>query len=561
MGGREPGTAGKAPRADRRRDAAPRGLWLLALALAALVLLAATAWYAFSAASALYNSNRILPGVYVWGMDLSGATTEEAARLLATEWGRRMIVLDAGDARWSLPLDRLGLTLDAEATAQAARAEWRHSDDPDQIRQTLRQLIASQVVRNAPVRELVRRLDPGLAAPTRAEVLPRWSFRPDVAVQTLRTLAVQMEVPPQDASIRVVDGRVEALPPVTGQALDIGAALAAVEAVAERVALAPAPTVRTSSEREPSATLRLPIVPLEPTIADVSATAAAAAQLLAEPVTVRLWDPVTDEYFTRTVPPAELSRWLAFHIAPGSPSEITWSVSEEAVVETLRALEEELGGGRYLDRTSAVPALMEAFQSSRRTVRQRLHHFDRTHTVKAGETLSSIGEDYGMPYPWILKANPGLGDTLRIGQQITIPSQDNLLPLPPVEGKRIKVSLSGQKMQATEGGALKWEWPVSTGIKSSPTNPGVYQIQTHEEMAYAAQWDLYMPYFMGIYRPVPGQDFMNGFHGFPSRDRRQLLWTKNLGRPVTYGCILLSTENAKTLYEWAEAGVVVEIVK
>ncbi len=561
MGGPQPGTAGAAPRPVRGPKGSPRGLWLLALVLAVLVLLAAAGWYAFSAGAGLYYSNRVLPGVYVWGMDLGGMTTDEAARHLATEWGRRTILLDAGDSRWSLPLDRLGLAFDAAATAQAARAEWRHRDDPDQTRKAVRQIIASQVVRNAPVRDLVRRFDPGLAAPTRVEVLPRWSFRPDVAVQTLRTLANQMEIPPQDASIRVVDGRVEALPSVTGQALDIGATLAALEVMAERVALAPAPTVRTSAEREASATLRLAIVPLQPTIADVSETAEEAGQLLAEPITVRLWDPVTDERFTWTIPPAELSRWLAFHIKPGAPSAITWSVSEEAVVETLRAQEEALGGGRYLDRGSAVPALLEAFQSSRREVRQRLYHFDRTHTVKAGETLSSIGEDYGMPYPWILKANPGLGDTLRIGQQITIPSQDNLLPLPPVEGKRIVVSLSGQKMQATENGAVKWEWPVSTGIKSSPTNPGVYQIQTHEEMAYAGQWNLYMPYFMGIYRPVPGQDTMNGFHGFPSRDRRQLLWTKDLGRPVTYGCILLSTENAKTLYDWAEEGVIVEIVK
>ena len=34
----------------------------------------------------------------------------------------------------------------------------------------------------------------------------------------------------------------------------------------------------------------------------------------------------------------------------------------------------------------------------------------------------------------------------------------------------------------------------------------------------------------------------------------------DLGRPVTYGCILLSSENAQTLYNWAEAGVVVEVI-
>ena len=54
-------------------------------------------------------------------------------------------------------------------------------------------------------------------------------------------------------------------------------------------------------------------------------------------------------------------------------------------------------------------------------------------------------------------------------------------------------------------------------------------------------------------------DFMNGFHGFPTRGGATLLWTGNLGQPVTYGCILISTDNAIALYGWAQDGVVVEI--
>ncbi|MFN2137341.1 MAG: L,D-transpeptidase, partial [Candidatus Promineifilaceae bacterium] len=57
----------------------------------------------------------------------------------------------------------------------------------------------------------------------------------------------------------------------------------------------------------------------------------------------------------------------------------------------------------------------------------------------------------------------------------------------------------------------------------------------------------------------PTSDFMNGFHGFPTRDGFNLLWTGDLGHPVTYGCILLSSENAQQLYDWADEGVVVEI--
>jgi lipoprotein-anchoring transpeptidase ErfK/SrfK len=87
----------------------------------------------------------------------------------------------------------------------------------------------------------------------------------------------------------------------------------------------------------------------------------------------------------------------------------------------------------------------------------------------------------------------------------------------------------------------------------------VFQVQTHEPRAYAENWNLWMPNFMGIYRPVPTLGFMNGFHGFPTRNGATLLWTGDLGHPVTYGCILLSSDNAATLYDWAEAGVVVEV--
>jgi lipoprotein-anchoring transpeptidase ErfK/SrfK len=114
-------------------------------------------------------------------------------------------------------------------------------------------------------------------------------------------------------------------------------------------------------------------------------------------------------------------------------------------------------------------------------------------------------------------------------------------------------------MRVYENGTLKWDWVASTGINSSPTWPGIYQIISHELNAYAANWDLYMPHFMGVYNPIPGEDFTNGIHGFPTRGGGQLLWENDLGYRVTYGCILLSNENATTLYNWAQAGVVVEI--
>jgi LysM repeat protein len=218
-----------------------------------------------------------------------------------------------------------------------------------------------------------------------------------------------------------------------------------------------------------------------------------------------------------------------------------------------------LGADRYLALDGAVAAVRETISVQSGDVRLRIYHHERQHIVQSGDTLAKLARDYGIPYPWIQQANPGMGETLYAGQVVTIPSPDALLPLPVIENKRIVVSLSEQKVWAYENGAVKWEWPVSTGIPSSPTSPGVFQVQTHEPNAYASQWNLWMPYFVGIYRPVPVSDFMNGFHGFPTRGQSRLLWTNDLGHPVTYGCILVSTENAVALYEWAEEGVVVEV--
>jgi lipoprotein-anchoring transpeptidase ErfK/SrfK len=158
------------------------------------------------------------------------------------------------------------------------------------------------------------------------------------------------------------------------------------------------------------------------------------------------------------------------------------------------------------------------------------------------------------------EANPEINvDALTVGQTLTLPSKDILVPLNPIPSKRIVVSRSQQHLWAYENGQIIFDWVISTGLPSSPTALGVFQVQTHEPNAYADQWNLYMPHFMGFYHPGPNMDLMNGFHGFPTRGGGYLLWSDDLGHPVTYGCVLLSLENAETLYNWAEEGVVVEV--
>ncbi len=497
----------------------------------------------------IYGGNRILAGVEVLGRSLSGRTTADAAARLDDEWRSRRVVLEAAQAdgtvkTWTLSPVQVGALLDAQATAEQAYEVGREELQPETIGALSRRLLASTGF--VPVQ-----VQPAVIAPV-------WRFDSEAAAGTLRMLANELEVPVQNAGVQVVDGRIETTPATTGRSLDIAAALAALEAYPWDRALA-----------QPGEALRfaLPIVEHPAAITDVSALVAEVSPLLAQPIAIRLYDAVRNERAEWTAQPADMGRWLAFGVAASAEGSeaatnaLTWSVDEARVAEWLAEQSAAFGDERFVAASDAVPLLVDAFKARQSAISTRISHGEREHLVQSGETLSSIAFDYGIPYPYIQALNPETAEGLFAGQTIRIPSQDVMLPLPAIENKRIVISLSKQTVQVYENGQLKWDWTGSTGLPDSPTSPGVFQVQSHEEMAYAANWDLYMPWFMGIYRPVPGQEFMNGFHGFPSRDRRQLLWTRNLGRPVTYGCILLSTENAKLLYDWAEVGVVVEIVK
>jgi hypothetical protein len=66
-----------------------------------------------------------------------------------------------------------------------------------------------------------------------------------------------------------------------------------------------------------------------------------------------------------------------------------------------------------------------------------------------------------------------------------------------------------------------------------------------------------MPYFLAVYPAGGGVE--NGFHELPILANGQRLWAGSLGRPASFGCIILGIPEAETLYNWAEIGVVVVI--
>jgi lipoprotein-anchoring transpeptidase ErfK/SrfK len=498
---------------NHRRKWPSQGRLLLATVFLFLVSLMALVGLT-STTLLFFYSDYIYPNVRVANFTIGTLTTEQATVALAQQLPAQEVLLVHSSGAWPVTVADLGLTMDFEATVEQAHEVGRTISG-------LRQAASGEL-----------------------EVEPVWMLDANQATDLLARLAPEVGVEPQNARVVIEGGQARALPAQEGLALDLEMTLNYLKAN-------PTEVVRTG---------RLPLAtyPVAAQITDAEVFVSEAQRYLSKEVTVRAFDPIANETAEWEIGPRDWQEWLSLVVTPGDREPYSWMVDEHKAQQYLASAWPWLGEQRYLDADEIVPQMIDVLTSGRTGIDVRVYHQPLQHTVRPGESYSSIGYNYGIPYPWIQQANPGI-DTLSVGDVVTVPSPDDMLPLPVVTDKRVVVSISQQRAWVYEDGQIKWEWPVSTGISSSPTSPGIFQIQSHEQEAYANNWDLNMPHFMGIYRPVPTSDFMNGFHGFPNRDGFNLLWTGDLGTPVTYGCILLSSENAQALYNWAEEGVVVEI--
>ena len=487
--------------------------WWLIAPVAILAILIMSTCAALTLGIGLIYSGGILPGVSSAGVALGSLSQAEAAQTLQAEW--QSLILRDGERTWTFNPALLGITIDAEATARAAYQQGRSQG------KALQAILGD------------------------VNVPPVISVDLVMATVTLDELAPRFELPAENAGVQLVNGQVEATLPRTGRKLDVVKLVTQLEADIEAEIA--------------DGVLDLPMLDVPPTVTDATPMLAAASALLSSPLQITAFDPIANQNLSWSLPPEQWSQWLTTTPAPNTSTGLSFALDESGLRDYLNEQAASLNGEQYIDFETAASTVQEAIGQNGTQAFVRVYHHDTQHTVQSGETITSIAWDYGVPYPWIQQANPGVGDSLSVGQTITIPSADNFFDFPPVPNKRIVVSISEQRTRVYENGQLKWDWSASTGINSSPTWKGIYQIISHVPNAYAANWNLYMPDFMGVYRPVPGQDFTNGFHGFPTRGGSQLLWTNNLGTRVTYGCILLSSENAKLLYDWAEEGVVVEI--
>ena len=455
------------------------------------------------------QSDYILNGVSVAGIELGNQSRAEATNTLRNHWQEATLTLQMGSETRLISPSELGFELDVENTIAEAHRQGRNLN---------RDWLTPWRVLN---------LDLSLDS----QLIPHW----DVAQERLEQLSAELYQEPSEPKLEIIDGQAIAQAGAAGRAVDVEG------------------TITIWQTNWPQKSLALTLIPLIPAKNDLTPFVPSLQTTIDSPIIITAYDPIADEELSLDLDQKTWSEWLSAEVVDNT---LQLTTKEEPILRFFETINPQWHD-RYLH-PQEVATITSAVEQQLTTVELRLSHPAITHIVKSGETLSSIGRNYGIPYPWIQQANPNAID-LQVGDEITIPSADALLPLPIVRNKRIRISIAEQKMWAYENGVLKWEWPISTGIAESPTAPGIFQIRSHELEAYAATWNLYMPYFMGIYQPAPNIDFMNGFHGFPTRDGRNLLWTNNLGSPTTYGCILVDNAQIPDLYAWADEGVIVVI--
>jgi lipoprotein-anchoring transpeptidase ErfK/SrfK len=129
-------------------------------------------------------------------------------------------------------------------------------------------------------------------------------------------------------------------------------------------------------------------------------------------------------------------------------------------------------------------------------------------------------------------------------------------PAPGYSGsKYILVDISEQHMYVYEGDTLVYSFVASTGMNNA-TRVGTFAVQSKIPNAYGATWNIWMPSWLGIYW---AGGLENGIHALPILPNGATLWAGFLGRPISYGCVVLGSYEAQLLYDWAEIGTPVEI--
>jgi lipoprotein-anchoring transpeptidase ErfK/SrfK len=122
--------------------------------------------------------------------------------------------------------------------------------------------------------------------------------------------------------------------------------------------------------------------------------------------------------------------------------------------------------------------------------------------------------------------------------------------------KRIVVDVSKETLSAYDGDTLFMQESISTGLDDTPTPFGTFSIYKKTPSRY-------------MQGPIPGvSDQVYDLPGVPwnlyfTVDGAVIhgaYWHNHFGEPWSHGCVNLSPQNAKKLYDWADVGIPVVVL-
>jgi vancomycin resistance protein YoaR len=302
----------------------------------------------------LWLGDRIIPGVYVWDVDVGGLTREEATARLAANFHYpvdRSPILRYGDQTWSIAPADLGVQPDLTATVNEALAVGHQSDLVERVKEQVSVLLGSRLV------------------------VPIFATDPGMGTMVVSRLTQGVNQPLRNATLSLGDNlEVVIIPGQAGHEVD---AEATRQALVRRI------------EEMAGGEVELVVQETEPALTDVSTSQARAQRILSGPITL-----TAPESGRWTIEPKTLAGWLILQPMSGDDGKAMLSVNldrgqttrlaEEIAAQVERAPTDarfrfddasgmlvavtESVPGQTLDITATVAEIEGAAQSDQRTV-------------------------------------------------------------------------------------------------------------------------------------------------------------------------------------------------